>query len=794
MHSLTDIIRMKTLLVLIVLLVKGSIPVSGASTGHAPRQQHDVRHSHSSTTPVTTTTSTSILAAVIHVLPSSPDDRPVECRVNSTLDAPCGAERYCVPGHQERTNTTPAPTLYCRHKTLWSPTLTAADMFAFLLAGVCCFLAAMAGIGGGGLILPILLLCSNFTPKEAAVLSNTAVFCNTLGQFGINHCHVHDSNNNNSNSNNNNHWALVLATVLIIMPFLIAGGSVAITLEGMVPSTVILILAFLTLTLATTKTYHKANKMRWAEQQQQQQQQYDRPPTPSMSIATPPPSSRMNLASVQEGEENGQGTHDPAALMALALEWGSVLAGDIGNPSSPTSSPRRARFPESPLLENGDIVEESFLGSIRYLSKDDNSDVLIIDETSLSPSSQLSDIIARDDNSASDEQSDFANDDDQNNEAVAADGHAEHHNNETAETVAGVVRSFVTQNKLQLLIGGFWILDATTFLLLHTGTMVAKKCSPVFFLLVGFPALVATVFVALGRRHLLAMQRQDTVATTTTTTTTVTEEHRPLMMMTNYGEDEEQGDEGEAVELVPTLVAMPDNAGQPQAQLSSLSTTRTTSSNEPQPLHWVPLLSVLAVVMTTLRLSDCASPQHLRQGSPTLSLQGSIRRPLLLSASSSMEEGEGDSLNGHAMDGHDNFKSLLAWWLPWASMVIGLLSALLGIGGGELLGPILLLLLQMDPQQSSATTAIMSVMNSGTNLLHHIVADMMIAPGYAFHLGFVGFVGGCMGRLWAISLAQKGRPSIIALSLCGVLGLATALVAWELVTTPVSFKSRAGIC
>ena len=143
---------------------------------------------------------------------------------------------------------------------------------------------------------------------------------------------------------------------------------------------------------------------------------------------------------------------------------------------------------------------------------------------------------------------------------------------------------------------------------------------------------------------------------------------------------------------------------------------------------------------------------------------------------------------------HDNFKSLLAWWLPGVSVLIGLLSALLGIGGGELLGPILLLLLKMDPQQSSATTAIMSLMNSGTNLLHYIVADMMMAPGYAINLGLAGLIGGSGGRMWAISMAQHGRTSIIAMSLCGVLSLATALVVWELFTTPVSWESSPDLC
>eukprot|EP00797_Seminavis_robusta_P016207 Sro2416_g326920.1 n/a (271) ;mRNA; f:14114-14928 len=217
---------------------------------HAPRQHHHPHHGNSlhghnnnNNSPARNRRSTT----VIHVLPPSPDDTPEACPANSTFHASCGAERYCasLPGthhdnhhHDDNQNNTnhslwfewdntfpynaDETYYYCLHKTLWFPTLSPQDLLAFLLAGTCCFLAAMAGIGGGGLILPILLLCCNFTPKEASVLSNTAVFCNTLGQFVINNCC------NNNRNNNNNPSILIFATVLMIMPPVIAGGSVAI--------------------------------------------------------------------------------------------------------------------------------------------------------------------------------------------------------------------------------------------------------------------------------------------------------------------------------------------------------------------------------------------------------------------------------------------------------------------------------------------------------------------------------------------------------------------------------------
>jgi uncharacterized membrane protein YfcA len=68
----------------------------------------------------------------------------------------------------------------------------------------------------------------------------------------------------------------------------------------------------------------------------------------------------------------------------------------------------------------------------------------------------------------------------------------------------------------------------------------------------------------------------------------------------------------------------------------------------------------------------------------------------------------------------DFAKSLWAWGIPCGGFIVGILTSLLGIGGGELLGP-LFLAYHMLPQVSTATTSMMSLLNSANNIVHYAV-------------------------------------------------------------------------
>lgn len=467
-----------------------------------------------------------------HVLPPTPDDEPHSC---SLLDHSfCGIGRSCEPSGSH---------YYCLHKTLFP--IKIMDVIAWLVVGGCCLVAATAGIGGGGLNLPILILILNFTTKEASVLSNIAVLGNCIGQLLI----------NISDRSLREKCGDVKKAVLMILPALIAGGSVSIAMEGLVPSTMILILALATLLLASFKTYCKAAKMR-----EQENNSVD--------------GESDTLIGQREREEN----------LALVDDLGSVNSTE----------------------------------DVSMLSQRDG---------------------------------------------------------------------FCNKYIIEILIALCWSLNASTFFVIHSELI--EKCSISYYCFVLLPIIFAAIFLWVGKIRILQKEKafysSDNVAQEPTATT-------PLL--------------------------------EPESNPAEITT-----------------------------------------------------------------EMDHNEIIGN---GHNNF-DVLVWWLPVTSSIVGFLAALLGIGGGELVGP-MLLLLNMRPEKSSATTATISLLNSATNTLHHASTGMIISPGYASSFVLMGFLGGLGGRSLAMNIAMReGKASIIAFSLFLVLCVASGLVAFELFTTPISWEIE-GMC
>lgn len=211
-----------------------------------------------------------------NVLPIAPGDVPTPCTPDagdgdgSSTSTDCGPDRYCAldPAHSSNSNS-----YYCLHKTLANNPVSGRDVLALLLIAGCCFLAAMGGIGGGGLLFPLIVMVVNFTPKEAIVLSHAGVFGNCLGQAAFYICNAlwlrkqrSRGDVDQGRSDDDTLYQTVSAAILVILPGLLAGGSTALTLQGLVPSTAILILALFTLSLGVVKTTMKAIKM-WKEEE-----------------------------------------------------------------------------------------------------------------------------------------------------------------------------------------------------------------------------------------------------------------------------------------------------------------------------------------------------------------------------------------------------------------------------------------------------------------------------------------------------------------------------------------------
>jgi uncharacterized membrane protein YfcA len=125
--------------------------------------------------------------------------------------------------------------------------------------------------------------------------------------------------------------------------------------------------------------------------------------------------------------------------------------------------------------------------------------------------------------------------------------------------------------------------------------------------------------------------------------------------------------------------------------------------------------------------------------------------------------------------------------------VLMVLCTLLGIGGGELMGP-LLYSLRVLPQVVSATTSTMSFINTSSNLVHYALLGQ-IKPGEFIIFSAVGAVGGVSGRTFYLYASRKyGRPSITIFMLLVVLFASFWLLVAHLSTANVDFSHFGTSC
>lgn len=86
--------------------------------------------------------------------------------------------------------------------------------------------------------------------------------------------------------------------------------------------------------------------------------------------------------------------------------------------------------------------------------------------------------------------------------------------------------------------------------------------------------------------------------------------------------------------------------------------------------------------------------------------------------------------------------------------VIGLLSGMLGIGGGILLSPLLLLLNYADQRQTAAISALFIFVNSSAGLIGPIVQQVTFDPNLAFYV-LLTVAGGYLGAYLGVHIFHK---------------------------------------
>ncbi|MCK7555606.1 sulfite exporter TauE/SafE family protein [Chitinophaga sedimenti] len=107
-------------------------------------------------------------------------------------------------------------------------------------------------------------------------------------------------------------------------------------------------------------------------------------------------------------------------------------------------------------------------------------------------------------------------------------------------------------------------------------------------------------------------------------------------------------------------------------------------------------------------------------------------------------------------------------WLLLIGGAIGLLSGMLGIGGGVILSPVLLLLRWTDQKQAAAISALFIFVNSLSGLIGQVTRGIHFSPDMAIYV-VVAFFGGLLG---SYAGAIRFRQTTIKILLAGVLAVA----------------------
>lgn len=111
------------------------------------------------------------------------------------------------------------------------------------------------------------------------------------------------------------------------------------------------------------------------------------------------------------------------------------------------------------------------------------------------------------------------------------------------------------------------------------------------------------------------------------------------------------------------------------------------------------------------------------------------------------------------------------------SFCTGVITSVIGIGGGEVMGPFLLYL-GMVPVCSTATSAGMSAINTLLNIVNLGARDELPHVVFIIPLVIIGAVGGLLGKLfgfWVVS--RYHRSSVLIMTL--VVGLAIGIVIYS---------------
>ena len=211
------------------------------------------------------------------------------------------------------------------------------------------------------------------------------------------------------------------------------------------------------------------------------------------------------------------------------------------------------------------------------------------------------------------------------------------------------------------------------------------------------------------------------------------------------------------------------------------------------------LLFLLVFVGRDLTPGGPCAPQQLawlgvQLGIPVVAVGMAARQLKGADADADADADGGGGGGGAAAERRERLPGDVQWTrssvvaLPCVAALIGLMAGILGLGGGELMAP-LLLAIGMLPQVATSTSACMVLFTSSSDLAHYLdQGTLSPEPGYVLWLFCVGFVSALTGRVLAMTLvARLAHPSLLAFVLAASLFTALALLGVQMSSSPIDW-------
>jgi uncharacterized membrane protein YfcA len=137
----------------------------------------------------------------------------------------------------------------CVHKKVFP--ITFSEVIGLIMITIGSALSNAGGIGGGGLLIPILLLLLHFYTHEAIPISKLMIFTGAITSFFLGFRQKHPFRNSITIDYN---------IPMLLVPFLLFGTMVGVTLNKVTPPWLILISLACVLVINTYKTFKKAKE------------------------------------------------------------------------------------------------------------------------------------------------------------------------------------------------------------------------------------------------------------------------------------------------------------------------------------------------------------------------------------------------------------------------------------------------------------------------------------------------------------------------------------------------------